>query len=203
MSLEIYDKYDITKYLKPVQGERIRLVYEDGLFKLYDNLFNFCVMSNSIQEKELCLNIIEHSFGEVLIAGFGIGLIVLPIMNKIEVESIEIVELQKEVIDLISTQLTLNDKVKIINDNIYSYIPEKKYDTIYVDTVSVEMCNDREKIVRNINGDLRDDNYIFELFKSYLKKDGKIIRWDCRFLKCKDDEEFTELLQQSFYHLVK
>ncbi len=202
MNLEIYDKYDITKYLKPVLGERIRLVYEDGLFKLYDNLFNFCVMSNSRQEKELCLNIIEHSFGEVLIAGFGIGLIVLPIMNKIEVESIEIVELQKEVIDLISTQLPLNNKVKIINDNIYSYIPEKKYDTIYVDTVSVEMCTDSEKKVRNINGDLRDDNYIFELYKNHLKKDGKIIRWDCRFLKY-NETEFTELLKQSFYHLVK
>ena len=169
MNLEIYDKYDISKYLKPVQGERIRLVYEDGLFKLYDNIFNFCVMSNSKIEKELCLNIIEHSFGEVLIAGFGIGLIVLPIMNKIEVKSIDIIELQKEVIDLISTQLPLNDKVKIINDNIYSYFPEKQYDTIYIDTIGVAKCTDSEKEVRNIDGVLRDDNYIFDIYKKYLK----------------------------------
>jgi len=188
MNLEIYDKYDISKYLKPVQGERIRLVYEDGLFKLYDNIFNFCVMSNSKIEKELCLNIIEHSFGEVLIAGFGIGLIVLPIMNKIEVKSIDIIELQKEVIDLISTQLPLNDKVKIINDNIYSYFPEKQYDTIYIDTIGVAKCTDSEKEVRNIDGVLRDDNYIFDIYKKYLKKDGKIIRWDD-----------TDYSHQSFY----
>ena len=39
----------------------------------------------------------------------------------------------KEVIELIQKQLPLNEKVKIINEDVFNYKPTQKFNTIYMD----------------------------------------------------------------------
>lgn len=79
----------------------------------------------------------DSSKGDVLIAGLGIGMIVLPISEKEEVNSITVIEKSPEVIELVEKPLRKvmenPEKLKIIEADIFDWKPTQKYDTIYFD----------------------------------------------------------------------
>lgn len=96
---------------------------------------NDIIMSNTPMEKRTNLEFCEKAHGDVLIGGLGIGLIILAIQNKEDVDSITVIEKEKDIIDLVKPQLPLNNKVKIINSDVYEWKPNdgEKYNCIYMD----------------------------------------------------------------------
>ena len=94
-----------------------------------------CIMSNTPMEKRTNTEFICNANGDVFIAGLGIGLIILPIQEKEEVKSITVLEKYSEIIKLVGDQLPLNDKVKIIQGDVFNYEFPKgtKFDAIYFD----------------------------------------------------------------------
>lgn len=92
-----------------------------------------CVMSDTPMEKETNRDFVRNAHGNVLIGGLGIGLIILAIQDKEDVNHITVVEKNSEVIELVGKQLPLNPKVNIINDDVFEYKPLFKYNTIYMD----------------------------------------------------------------------
>ncbi|NCI19758.1 hypothetical protein EJM73_08980 [Clostridium botulinum] len=157
------DKNNFMARLSGLQyGEYIKLTYKSEI-----------VMSNTNMEKRTNSNFINNAHGDVLIAGLGIGLIVLPIQNKEDVKSITIIEKNQEVIDLVATQLPLNNKVKIINEDIFKWKPKRgsKYDVIYFDIWNYINSNVYEEEMKPLKN----------RFKNYLrpKKDNSN-----RFMKC-------------------
>lgn len=92
-----------------------------------------CVMSDTPMEKETNRDFVRNAHGNVLIGGLGIGLIVLAIQDKEDVKQITVVEKNREVIELVGKQLPLNQKVNIVNDDVFEYKPLLKYNTIYMD----------------------------------------------------------------------
>lgn len=108
--------------------------FEAGTYKrlIVDNEV---MMSTTPMEIRSNREVMTKANGHVLIAGLGLGMIVLPIQDKLNVKSITIIEMNKNVIDLVGKTLPLNDKVKIIPGNIFDFILEKgmKYDTVYFD----------------------------------------------------------------------
>lgn len=130
------------------------------------------IMSNTPMEKRTNAYFIKNTHGDILIAGLGIGLIVLAIQNKKEVKSITIIEKSSDVIDLVAKQLPLNNKVKIINADIFNWKPkDHKYDVIYLD------------IWNYINSDIYEKEMkpLKERFKGYLKSKSESPN---RFIKC-------------------
>ena len=105
-------------------GNYIRLMHNGKL-----------VMSDTDMEKRTNAEFCSKAHGDVLIGGLGIGLIVLAIQDKPEVNSITILECNQDVVDLVATQLPLNNKVKIIQTDVFTWKPDKgmRYDTIYMD----------------------------------------------------------------------
>lgn len=93
------------------------------------------VMSDTDMEKRTNRKFIRDSNGDVLIGGLGIGMIILAIQDKPEVESITVLEKYTEVIELVGKQLPINEKVNIINADVFDWKPNKgvKYDCIYMD----------------------------------------------------------------------
>lgn len=91
------------------------------------------VMSDTEMEKRTNSAFVRNAHGKVLVGGLGIGLILLAVQDKADVEKITVIEKNKEVIDLVANQLPLNDKVEIINADVFEYIPSEKYNTIYMD----------------------------------------------------------------------
>lgn len=102
------------------------------------------IMSDTDMEKLTNADFVKRANGSVLIGGLGIGLIVLAIQEKNDVSHIDIIEKNKEVIDLVADKIPLNSKVNIIHDDVLTYIPKHKYDTIYMDIwnyVNIDIYN--------------------------------------------------------------
>lgn len=91
------------------------------------------LMSNTPMEKRTNEDFVTNAHGKVFIGGLGIGLILLAIQDDPMVDKIIVVEKNQEVIDLVASQLPLSDKVEIICADVYDYIPEELYNTIYMD----------------------------------------------------------------------
>jgi len=161
---------DISEYLRTRVGSRFLILRDKDYVRFIDILFpSVIIMCNDQFEKDGVRELLAMAKGKVLIGGLGIGLIVEPLMNKPEVESIDIVELHQEVIDLVAPQLDLNDKVNIIHDNIYTFVPEHKYDTIFIDTIEPYVCTPEE---RESRGEYKEDRELVNRYYQYLNQDG-------------------------------
>lgn len=91
------------------------------------------VMSDTDMEKRTNANFVRNAHGKVLIGGLGIGLILLAIQDKPEVEKIVVVEKYKEVIELVKDRLPINEKVEVVNADVWEYTPAEIFNTIYMD----------------------------------------------------------------------
>lgn len=93
------------------------------------------VMSDTDMEKRTNYRFCRNAHGSVLIGGLGLGMIVLAIQDNLKVDSITILEKSEEVIQLVGDQLPLNDKVQIINADVFEWKPpkDKKFNCIYMD----------------------------------------------------------------------
>lgn len=126
--------------LKP--GEYIKLIDADR-----DEI----VMSDTPMEVETNSSFVENAHGRVLVGGLGLGIILLEIQDKKEVSEIVVVEKYQEIIDLVAKNLPLNDKVKIVQSDIFDFAVEKGFDTIYFDiwnTICEDNWEDMKKLRR-------------------------------------------------------
>ena len=87
------------------------------------------VMSNTYMERWTNMNFCDYAHGDVLIGGLGIGLIILAIQDNPEVHSITVIEKNQEVIDMVAAQLPLNEKVKIIQADVFLWKRNAEYST--------------------------------------------------------------------------
>lgn len=91
------------------------------------------VMSDTDMEKRTNAGFVANAHGNVLIGGLGIGMILLAIQDKTDIEKITVVEKSAEVIELVKDQLPLNSKVEIVHADVWEYVPSCKFNTIYLD----------------------------------------------------------------------
>lgn len=127
------NKFEITSENRPFRctipnGKYIQLLDDS-------DRWNGCIMSDTPMEKRTNRKFIIDAHGDVFIAGLGIGLIVLPLQEKEEVKSITILEKNPEIIELVGKQLPLNDKVTIVQGDVFEYeFPRgTKFDCLYFD----------------------------------------------------------------------
>lgn len=141
-------------------GEYIRLIDKS-------ERFDGCIMSDTPMEHRTNYEILNKANGDVLIGGLGIGMILLPLMNKKEVTSITIVEKYEDIINMVGSQLPLNEKVKIIEGDIFenNFPRGSKFDTIYFDIwnyinsdVYEEMQNLKKKYKRCLRSKKENQN---------------------------------------------
>ncbi|PLS18831.1 hypothetical protein CVD28_00065 [Bacillus sp. M6-12] len=131
---QVRDRYG--EYSEFLPGTYVKLVDKT---KSFDGV----VMSDTQMERETNMDLYENANGHVLIGGLGLGMILLAIQDKPEVTKITVVEKYQEVMDLVASQLPLNDKVEIIQCDVFDFKPEKgaKYDTVYMDIWNT-VCGD-------------------------------------------------------------
>lgn len=129
------EKFTIEKYSPYIgipTGEYIRLLDKN-------KSFDKCIMSDTPMEHNTNYKLLQRANGDVLIGGLGIGMVLMPLMEMEEVKSITIIEKHQEIIDMVGKQLPLNDKVKIINGDIFNneFPRGTKFDVIYFDIWNV------------------------------------------------------------------
>jgi spermidine synthase len=108
------------------------------------------IMTNTWMEWYTNTEFIRKAQGDILIGGLGIGMILLAIQDKPEVKTITVVEKEAEIIDLVTPQLPLNEKVTIVHEDIFTYKPTQKYDTIYFDIWN-DVCGDNYEEMKKLN----------------------------------------------------
>jgi hypothetical protein len=131
--------------------------------QLIDKKLGEIVMSDTPMEKSTNMDLYQHANGDVLIGGLGIGMILLAIQDKPEVKSITVIEKFEEIMVMVKEQLPINEKVIVINADIFEWVPDKgtKYDTIYID------------IWNNICGDFWEEHKkLNRKFSKYLNKEN-------------------------------
>lgn len=123
------DKFEITPanqgWRDPIPcGKYVRITNRYG-----------CVMSNTPMEQRTNAAFVRKAHGDILIGGLGIGMILLAIQDKAEVRSITVIENSREIIQMVLPQLPLNNKVRVVQGDIFDWKPERgtKYDVIYFD----------------------------------------------------------------------
>lgn len=153
-------------------GTYIRLVHDGQL-----------VMSDTGMEKRTNLDFCSHAHGDIIIGGLGIGMIIMAIQDKPEVNSITVIEKYQEVIDLVATQLEFSSKVNIICDDVFEWKPERgvKYDMVYMDIWSwinkdiykEEMQPLKRKYARYLRPKSENPNVFNECWAEYQAKTGR------------------------------
>ncbi len=126
-----------------INGTRESANQKPGIITQLRSKSGTIIMSDTEMERRTNRWFVRQANGHVLIGGLGLGMILLAIQDKPEIESITVIELEQEIIDLVSPQLPLNDKVTILCDDILTWKPpaDMKYDTIYFDIWNA-ICED-------------------------------------------------------------
>lgn len=148
------------------------------------------VMSDTPFEQRTNQEVVEAAKGNVLIAGLGIGMILVPILQNPRVESVTVVEKSADVAALVYTSLVTNGpftadermKLVMVVEDISNFIPKPKYfNTIYFDiwpSVKTDNLISGEKLKKQ--------------FRKHLKPGGWMKMWvekDLRKRKVKEDKE--------------
>jgi hypothetical protein len=108
--------------------------------------------------------ILNKEFSSILIAGLGLGVMPYICKNNSSCSVVDVVEINQEVIDLVTSIGYLNN-INIINDDIYVYEPTITYDIILLDIWDCVDCN--ENLQNNITT-------LVDKYKPYLNTNGFI-----------------------------
>lgn len=131
------------------------------------------VMTDTPMERSTNAPFLRHADGDILISGLGIGMIVVPALNRDGVDSVTVVEGDPCVIDLVEEPLRAYsdnaDKLHVHQGDIFDFVPEhdlpddvpEQYDCIYHD------------IWPKIDGDnYQEMKRLLKRFQYCLKEDG-------------------------------
>ena len=130
------------------------------------------VMSDTFMERKTNLEFYQHAKGDVLIGGLGLGMVLLAIQDKPEVNLATVVEIEQEIIDLVLPQLPLNSKVNVVQDDIFRFATNHQFDTIYFDIwneVNAVNWKQMKKLHRRFRKNLRPDGWM----SSWRKEDTR------------------------------
>lgn len=97
---------------------------------LFINNAEYSIMSDSYEETEKHQEFFQKAKGDILIAGLGLGMCHEALMQKQDVKSVTIVEVNKDVIDLVWDHCPKDERFELIHDDILKWNPpkHKKYD---------------------------------------------------------------------------
>lgn len=106
------------------------------------------MMSDTAYERRTNQGFVEHAHGDVLVAGLGIGMVLLPVLRAPEVRSVTVIEKYQDVIDLVAAPLRsavgkAGSKLSTICGDVLDFVPEKgqKWDVVYFD-IWQTICTD-------------------------------------------------------------
>ena len=94
------------------------------------------LMSDTQMERRSNIQVVYKARGRVLIGGLGLGMILKPILDKELVESVTVIEISREVIELVHPHLE-HEKLKVVQGNVFDPPVNGKFDVIWMDIYPV------------------------------------------------------------------
>jgi hypothetical protein len=136
------------------------------------------VMDNGPFEMVSNKKFLDNCYGDILIIGLGLGMIVYPLLNDISVTSITIVEIDPEIIGYIGGIIKSNDinsKVNIVEGDVFEYykgITRETFDYIYFDywdRLNEQAYSEMVTVKELYGGNLKDSNSIIHCWCEDIK----------------------------------
>jgi len=133
---------------------------------------NECIMSSNLFERLTNQNFINSAKGDVIIFGLGLGLILFPLLEDEEINSITVIDKSVDIIDNLGPIIKnydVNNKLTIINGDAFTYyqqLNDVKFDVMYFDYWNI--------VDRTIYNDMET---LKELYKNNIKETGQIMYW--------------------------
>lgn len=128
---------------------------------------NQLMMTDTQMEKDSNWTFVHKACGEVLVAGLGIGMVLVPVLKKTEVQNVLVVEKHRGVIELVEPAIRKHvkryaKKLQVVQADILDWKPPpgKLWTTIYFD-IWADICTDnleqvtrlKRKFARRLNRD--------------------------------------------------
>lgn len=142
------------------------------------------MMSDTPMERNTNRGFIEKANGDVLIFGLGLGLIILPLLQKQEVKSILVVEMYQDLIDLvlpILKQYDTENKLSVMQGDcfeVHNTIDKNtKFDCVYGDiwiSINTDNYEEMKTLTKNWKNRINRANpnaFIDHWMKDYLKQE--------------------------------
>ena len=142
------------------------------------------MMSDTPMERNTNEAFIQKANGDVIIFGLGLGLVILPLLNKQEVTSILVVELYQDLIDIVEPILKkydFEDKLTIVQGDCFDFhnrMPkERKFDCVYGDiwiSISSDNYEEMKILTKNWKNRINRQNqnsFIDHWMKKYLQNE--------------------------------
>lgn len=125
-------------------------------------------MSDSDMEWRTNTDFLLNAHGDVLIAGLGIGFVIVPLLLKPEVNSIRVVEKNPDVIALVAPHLK-HKKLRVDNGDINTYrnqLNGDRFNTIYFD-IWHDLCTDNAEHMKRLH----------RQYRKYMRPNGYMNSW--------------------------
>ncbi len=106
-------------------------------------------MSDTRWERISNTDVVRHAHGHVLIAGLGLGMILVPILRKPEVLSVTVLEKSADVIALIAPHFN-DSRLNIINADVFEWKPPKgsRWNVVYFDVWADTSTDDLPSVAK-------------------------------------------------------
>lgn len=141
------EHFEVSEHDSVFAGIRREFISPGRYCRLYVD--GSLMMSDGDMEHQSNSRAVYQAEGDVLIAGLGIGMILIPILRNPKVRSVLVLEKYRDVIDLVEPPVRAAvradaDKLTVLKADVFEWTPAKdqKFDTIYFDIWPV-ICTDQ------------------------------------------------------------
>lgn len=166
--------FDVKSIPKIVIREGIlndtQIVKNDFTYRLLVNDLQWmAAQTNSTIELRELYSSYDLSEGNVLLTGFGFGILPQWIAQKPEVTSLTVVEINEDVVNLFLRFNKLNPKIKIVISDITQYKDDIDYDWVILDHYEEDRMPTKDKLTQ-ITNNLKCSNLWFWPLELLLTK---------------------------------
>lgn len=142
----------------------------------------------------------DMAYGDVLLTGFGFGILSSWLASKPNVNSVTVVEISEDIVQVFLKNNNISEKIKIIISDASSYKDEKHYDCLFLDHYETQndfwFFRDVKRVANNIpNHDLF---WAWSMEEKMLNNFYKYEKFDIEDVLSKDEKYINSL-----YHNFK
>ena len=131
--------FEVTE--EDIKFENLRAMFKPGCRTMQPGKFKrltrngSVIMSNTPAEIADYRHFIWKAKGHVLINGLGLGCVLAEVLNKDDIQTVDVVELEPDVIDLVGKYFQKDSRLRIYNADSYDFNPIKvtRYNAVWHD----------------------------------------------------------------------
>lgn len=168
----MFDKTTLPKIIFPEieEYENAKIIKEkDGVTRLYVD--NQEWMEEVVEEMGTALEmypLYDLANGNVLISGWGMGILPEWIANKNEVKSVTVVEKNESVVKLYLKNNKINEKINIIIDDMNNFSTNDEYDCLLLDHYQYESNDYKIENIKQVYKNVPNHKLIYAWSIEYI-----------------------------------